>query len=59
MSSAKLICHNCGAEMNQHAFKIEYDTEDHTIVDAAFDGVLKEAHCCPECSHSELVTARA
>jgi hypothetical protein len=59
MSLAKLICTHCGAEMNQHAFKIEYDIEDLSIIEPVFDGVLKEAHCCPECGHSELVTARA
>jgi len=58
MSKPKLICSICGAEMNHHAFKIEYDIEDPSIIDPVFDGVLKEAHCCPNCGHSELVTAR-
>ena len=55
---AKLICPNCGAEMNRHAFKIEYDVDDRATNDPDFDGVLKEAHYCPHCGHSELITAK-
>ena len=54
---SKLTCPNCSAEMNRHAFKVEYDTENPTITDPDYDGVLKEAHYCPHCGHSELVTA--
>ena len=57
MSRAKLICIKCGAEMNQHAVKIDYDVDDPSIIDPVFGGVLKEAHYCPNCGHSELTPA--
>jgi predicted RNA-binding Zn-ribbon protein involved in translation (DUF1610 family) len=58
MSLPKLICADCGAEMNQHAFKVEYGAEDLSAIDPAFGGVLKEAHACPECGRSDLINAR-
>ena len=53
MSKPKMICPECGAEMNHHAFKIDYG-EDPKFVDAVFGGALKEAHTCPECGRTEL-----
>ena len=50
----KMICTICGAEMNHHAMKVEYGLEDTHEVDPVFGGVLKEAHCCPNCGHTEL-----
>jgi len=49
-----MICPDCGAEMNQHAFKIDYGVDDPQFVDAVFGGALKEAHTCPECGRTEL-----
>jgi len=43
--SAKMICTDCGAEMNHHAMKVDYSVE---------DGQLKEVHTCPECGHCAL-----
>ena len=54
MSKPKMICPECGAEMNHHATKIDYSVEDSTSVDPVFDGVLKEAHTCPKCGRIEL-----
>jgi len=36
----KMICTDCGAEMNHHATKIDYRTEDPELV---------EVHTCPHC----------
>ena len=54
MSKPKMICPDCGAEMNQHAVKIDYGVEDSKSIDAVFGGALKEAHTCPECGRAEL-----
>jgi predicted RNA-binding Zn-ribbon protein involved in translation (DUF1610 family) len=55
--SDKMICPECGAEMNHHAMKIDYDMDDWSSVDPVFGGVLKEAHTCPECGWIELRSA--
>ena len=57
MPKPKMICPNCGAEMNHHAMKVDYSDEDSANVDPAFGGVLKEAHTCPHCGRTELRTA--
>ena len=45
MSKPKMICPNCGAEMNHHAMKIDYHGE---------TPELREVHTCPGCGKSEL-----
>lgn len=57
MTANKLLCPDCGAEMNHHAMKIDYGTDDPAIVDPVFGGVLKEAHTCPKCGRIELLAA--
>ena len=58
MSEAnKMICPDCGAEMNHHATKIDYGIDDAALVDPVFGGLLKEAHTCPQCGRTELRTA--
>ena len=57
MSKPKLICPDCGAEMNHHAMKIDYNVDDPADVDAVFGGAVKEAHTCPECGRAELRAA--
>jgi len=47
----KLICPKCGAEMNHHAMKIDYNGDD---PDPAFGGVVEEVHTCPNCGHISL-----
>jgi hypothetical protein len=54
MSKPKMICPDCGVEMNQHAVKIDYNIEDPAQVDPAFGGLLQEAHTCPNCGRTEL-----
>ena len=51
---SKLKCPRCGADMNHHAMKVDYDIDDSEIMDPVFGGVLKEAHYCPHCEHTEL-----
>lgn len=57
MSNPKMICPDCGAEMNHHAVKIDYGVDDPKFVDVVFGGALKEAHTCPECGRAELRAA--
>jgi predicted nucleic-acid-binding Zn-ribbon protein len=47
-----MICPKCGAEMNHHADKIDYASEDESV-DTVFGGVLNEIHTCPKCGHIE------
>ena len=55
MSAAnKMICPDCGAEMNHHAMKIDYGVDDPLETDPVFDGVVNEAHTCPECHLTEF-----
>ena len=50
MSGAnKMICPDCGAEMNHHAMKIDYEVDDSPNADPDFGGVVNEVHTCPEC----------
>jgi ribosomal protein S27AE len=53
---ARMRCPGCGAEMNQHAFKIDYSADDQNG-DVSFDGVLQEVHTCPTCGRTELRTS--
>lgn len=48
--SNKIRCPKCGAEMNHHADKIDYEAGD----DSIFGGVVNEVHTCPNCGHVEL-----
>jgi len=57
VSKSKLICPDCGAEMNHHAMKIDYGVDDPAVVDPVFGGAVKEAHTCPECGRAELRAA--
>jgi len=50
----RIKCPKCGAEMNHHAMKVDYRTDDPRSIDPVFGGALKEAHCCPNCGHLEL-----
>ena len=53
MSKAKMICPDCGVEMNLHAEKIDYSSETAQI-DPIFGGVVEEAHTCPHCGKTLL-----
>jgi predicted RNA-binding Zn-ribbon protein involved in translation (DUF1610 family) len=52
----KMICPDCGVEMNYHALKIDYTAslDDESTVDDAEGGVLQEAHTCPACGATHL-----
>jgi ribosomal protein S27AE len=52
-----MICPKCGAEMNHHADKIDYASEDEPV-DTVFGGALKEIHTCPRCGHIETRVPR-
>ncbi len=47
----KMICPDCGIEMNCHAEKIDYTAAltDPDTVDPDLGGVLEEVHTCPGC----------
>jgi hypothetical protein len=53
MATNKMRCADCGAEMNHHAMKIDYEGNPETL-DPVFGGVLKEAHTCPNCGRIDL-----
>lgn len=52
MNKPKMICPICGAEMNHHAMKIDYNVDD--SIDPEFGGVVEEVHTCPHCGHISL-----
>ena len=53
--TSKLECPECGARMNHHAVKIEYDSEKPAT--PAFDGIVKNVYTCPKCGAVEMTTA--
>lgn len=57
----KMICPDCGVEMNYHAEKIDYTAalEDTSVFDPLFGGVIEEAHTCPLCGQTQLRKAGA
>jgi predicted RNA-binding Zn-ribbon protein involved in translation (DUF1610 family) len=50
----KMVCPDCGVEMNPHAEKLDYAAAD--AADEGFDpdlgGVLEEFHACPDCGRT-------
>ena len=54
MSESKMLCPKCGADMNQHAVKVDYGADDAARVDTVFGGVLKEVYTCPKCGDTEM-----
>ncbi|MGB7924496.1 MAG: hypothetical protein WCF57_14740 [Pyrinomonadaceae bacterium] len=52
----KMVCPDCGVEMNHHAEKIDYTAafDDPAAVDPDFGGVLEEAHTCARCGKTAL-----
>ncbi len=55
MPNRKMICPECGDEMNHHADKIVYPTNPDEIQQnhAVLGGVLEETHACPGCGAVE------
>ena len=50
----KMVCTDCGVEMNLHAEKVDYTAAD--AADEGFDpdlgGLLEEFHACPGCGRT-------
>jgi ribosomal protein S27AE len=57
--ASKMICADCGVEMNHHADKIEYTMalDKPEVMDPVLGGVVHEAHTCPECGQTSLRSA--
>lgn len=58
----KMLCPDCGVEMNFHATKIDYtaaldDASD--AIDPELGGILEEAHTCPTCGQTHMRRAMA
>ena len=53
--TTKMKCPSCGATMNHHAVKIEYDADE--PINNVFEGVLKNVHTCPKCGDVEMTSA--
>ena len=53
-ANTKIICPDCGVEMNRHAEKINYATVLAGRNDMGSDlgGVIEEAHTCPRCGQT-------
>jgi ribosomal protein S27AE len=51
----KMICPECGAEMNHHADKLvdPVKPEDLRQVNPALGGIIEENHCCARCGNVE------
>jgi rRNA maturation endonuclease Nob1 len=56
----KMVCPDCGAEMNLHAEKVDYTEggESGEGFDPDLGGRLEEFHTCPECGHTLSRRAR-
>jgi ribosomal protein S27AE len=50
----KMLCPDCGVEMNHHAVKIDYaaEQEEPEAIATEFGGVALEAHTCPACGRT-------
>lgn len=47
----KVLCPECGIEMNHHASKLIHPASRKEVaaMDPVFGGLLEDSHCCPEC----------
>lgn len=54
VDATKMVCPDCGVEMNRHALKIDYNAapDDGDSADADAGGALIEAHACPVCGQT-------
>jgi len=55
MATSKMICPECGDEMNHHADKLTYSSNSAEVqpLYSALGGVLEEMHACPGCGAVE------
>ena len=58
--TSKLLCPDCGVEMNRHAEKVDYTDvgADAEGFDPALGGVLEEFHTCPDCGRTHARRAK-
>jgi predicted RNA-binding Zn-ribbon protein involved in translation (DUF1610 family) len=51
---AKMVCPDCGVEMNRHAEKVDYTSEptEADPPDPDSGGLLEEFHTCPSCGRT-------
>ncbi|HYE65759.1 MAG TPA: hypothetical protein VD966_09250 [Pyrinomonadaceae bacterium] len=61
MLKVKMVCSDCGVEMNQHAEKIDYTAalDEPEAADPDLGGVLEEVHSCPQCGKTHTRRAGA
>jgi predicted RNA-binding Zn-ribbon protein involved in translation (DUF1610 family) len=52
----KVLCPDCGVEMNHHASKLIHPTtpQEAAKMDSVLGGLLEDAHCCPECGKTAV-----
>lgn len=56
-NAIKMMCSDCGAEMNHHADKIDYAANIAEPTAAAAiesGGVVQEIHSCPDCGRTDV-----
>lgn len=53
-STEKMRCPQCGAEMNQHARKLNLSAvlTEPDAIDPELEGIVEEIHTCPECGRT-------
>ena len=54
-NSAKMVCPECGVELNRHAEKLAepVNAEEAWRMDPELGGIIEEVHCCPGCGKNE------
>lgn len=52
----KMLCPDCGVEMNHHAEKLGYTSmlNEPELMDPDLGGILEEAHSCPICGQTMM-----
>lgn len=55
MKKSKMVCNECGVELNQHAEKLNYSAAmgDPAKMDPDFGAAIEEQHTCPACGQSK------
>ena len=52
----KVLCPDCGVEMNHHAEKLDYTAmlDESDAVDSDLGGILESAYTCPICGQTTV-----
>ena len=53
MATRKMICPECGDEMNHHADKLVYPVNPDEVCQSDLGGMVEETHACPGCGAVE------